>query len=53
MAETLPKDTLKEPFKADSLDEKEELSDHALDGSSQDFVDAKVLERPEGVAIQV
>jgi len=53
MAEPSPKDTLTEPSKADSLDEKERLSDHAIDGSLQDFVDAKVLERPEGVAIQV
>ena len=54
MAELLPKDTLKEPsHRADFLNEKEKLSDHALDVSLQDFVDTKVLEPPESVAIQV
>jgi hypothetical protein len=54
MAEPPLKDTLKEfPLNAESLDEKEKLSDYALAVPLQDFVDTKVLERPEGVATQV
>jgi hypothetical protein len=54
MAELPLKDTVKtSSLNVESLDEKEKLSDHALDVSLQDFVDTKVLERPEGVAIQV
>jgi len=54
MAEPPLKDALEEsPLNAESLDEKEKLSDHALAVPLQDFVDTKVLERPEGVATQV
>jgi hypothetical protein len=54
MTEPPLKDTFKEfSFDAVPLDEKEKLSDHALAIPLQDFVDTKVLERPEGVATQV
>ncbi|KAF8962606.1 OPT oligopeptide transporter [Flammula alnicola] len=47
-------DMLKDPsIGIESINEKEKLSDQLSESSSHDFVDSKLLERPEGVAIQV
>lgn len=53
MATFTEKDDLKEASIIAESVKDERLFDDSSDDSSQDFVDEKVLERPEAVAIQV